>query len=173
MQNFKYRRKRKRDAPLGPSAASTALGNVLSRHGIAKEVREHRILIQWEKVVGSKVASRTTPDALDKGTLWVRVDSSTWMHQLSFLKEDIITKANNLCGQEVVTDLRFHLGRHNAPAGDPLSAAAQIRRIPIKGRPLPPPAHGAALAAIEDEASGIQDDELRAAIIDVRRRLNL
>lgn len=173
MQNFKHRRKRKRDAQLGPSAASKALGNVLSRHGIAKEVREHRILIQWEKVVGPRVAARTTPDALDKGTLWVRVDSSTWMHQLSFLKEDIIAKANALCGQDIVSDLRLHLGRHTAPTGDPLSAAAQIRRVPIKGRPLPPPAQGVALAAIEREASGIQDQELRAAIIDVRRRLNL
>ncbi len=173
MQSFQKRRKRQRDAQLGPSAAKNALGSVLKRHGIAKEVREHRLLIQWESIVGAKVAARTTPDALDKGTLWVRVDSASWLHQLSFLKDEIIAKANTLCGSELVSDLRFHLGRRSGPANDALSAAQQIRRTPLKERALPAPAQGAALAAIETEASGIEDDELRAAIIDVRRRLNL
>jgi predicted nucleic acid-binding Zn ribbon protein len=173
VQRFSQRRKRKRDAKLGPSAAGKALGSVLKKHGIASEIREHRLLIQWEKVVGPRVAARTTPDALDKGTLWVRVDSSSWMHQLSFLKSDIIAKANALCGQELVTDIRFHLGRRKVQANDPLSAADRIRRPKLQERPLPPPAQGEALAAIQHEAGGIEDEELREAIIDVRRRLNL
>jgi predicted nucleic acid-binding Zn ribbon protein len=170
---FARRRSRIRGAALGPSSASRALGSVLKRHGIAKEVREHRLLLQWDKVVGPRVADRTLPDRLEKGVLWVRVETSSWMHQLSFMKEDIIAKANELCGEEVVSDLHFHLGRHNRKANDPLSAAIRIRRPPLRERPLPPPARGRALRAIEDEAKGVEDDELRQAIIDVRRRLNL
>ena len=166
-------RARKRGALLGPSAATKALHSVLSRYGAAKEIREHRILIHWIKIVGPRVAAHTTPDALSKGTLWVRVDSSSWMHQLSFLKEEIRAKANELCGEEIVSELRFHLGRPKERSNDPIAAAARIRRSPLKERRLPLPAVGPALAAIKDEAKNIEDEELRAAIVDVRRRLNL
>jgi len=146
---------------------------VLNRHGIAKEIREHRLLLEWNKVVGERVANRTLPDRLEKGVLWVRVETSSWMHQLSFMKDEIIVKANELCGEELVTDLHFHLGRHSRRANDALSAAVRIRRPPAPDRELPDPARGRSLRAIEAEAAGIEDDELRLAIIDVRRRLNL
>ncbi len=170
---FYKRRSRLRGATLGPTSASKAFGSVLKRHGIAKEIREHRLLLQWEKVVGPRVANRTLPDRLDKGVLWVRVETSSWMHQLSFMKDDIIAKANELCGEEIVTGLHFHLGRHSRSANDPLSAAVAIRRPPARERPLPLPAQGRALRAIETEAAGIEDEELRDAIVSVRKRLNL
>jgi hypothetical protein len=170
---FKKRRLRKRGALLGPSGAGKALHSVLNRYGAAREIREHRILIHWGKIVGPRVAAHTTPDALSKGTLWVRVDSSSWMHQLSFLKVDILEKANELCGEELVSDIRFHLGRRKERSDDAISAAARIRRPPARERPLPPPAVGQALEAIKDEAGGIEDAELRDAIVDIRRRLNL
>jgi len=170
---FSKRRKRKRGVRLGPSAAMGALHSVLNRYGASREIREHRILIFWSKIVGERVAAHTTPDALSKGTLWVRVDSSSWMHQLSFLKEEIQAKANEMCGDQLVSDIRFHLGRRKERSYDAISAASRIRRPKLKERRLPPPAVGSALAAIEDEASSVEDDELRDAIIDVRRRLNL
>lgn len=170
---FKQKRVRKRGARLGPLGAKKSLQSVLTRYGAAREIREHRILIQWDKIVGPRVAAHTSPDALSKGTLWVRVDSSSWMHQLSFLKADIVKRANELCGQEIVSDIRFHLGRRKERSDDALSAAALIRRPAANPRPLPAPAAGPALAAIEDEAKDIEDQELRQAIIDVRRRLNL
>jgi hypothetical protein len=158
---------------MGPSGAGKALRSVLSRYGAEREIREHRILIQWEKIVGPRVAAHTTPDALSKGTLWIRVDSSSWMHQLSFLKVDIQHKANELCGEDIVKDIRFHLGRRKERSDDAISAAARIRRPPARERPLPPPATGRALEAIENEARNIEDEELRKAIIEVRQRLNL
>ena len=173
MARFKQKRQRKRDAKLGPSAAAEALAGVLNRYGAAREIREHRILIHWQKIVGPRVAAHTTPDALNKGVLWVRVDSSPWMHQLSFLKADILAKANELCGEELVSDIRFHLGRAKNAGNGALSSAARIRRPALKPRSLPPPAAGRALRAIEDEASSIEDEELRLAIIEVRKRLNL
>ncbi len=166
-------RVRKRGAQLGPTGAKKALSSVLQRYGAAKEIREHRILIHWKDVVGPRVAAHTTPDALSKGVLWVRVDSSPWMHQLSFLKEEILAKANELCGEALVREVRFHLGRPKERSNDAIAAASRIRRPPLKERPLPAPAAGPALAAIMDETKEIEDDELREAIIDIRRRLNL
>jgi predicted nucleic acid-binding Zn ribbon protein len=171
---FRYNhRVRKRGARMGPFGAKKALSSVLERYGAAGEVREQRILIQWEKIVGPRVAAHTSPDSLKKGMLWVRVDSSPWLHQLSFLKEEIVAKANQLCDEDLVQEIRFHLGRPKERSNDALAAASRIRRPAAKERPLPDPAVGAELAAIEEEAQNIEDDELRAAIVDVRRRLNL
>lgn len=170
---FSKKRLRVRDHKLGANKAKGALSSVLNRYGISKEIREHRILIHWDKVVGPRVATHTTPDALDKGCLWVRVDNSSWMHQLSFMNKEIIAKANELCDKEVVTSLRFHLGRRSSFAGDAISAAARIRRPKVPERPMPSPAVGHRLDSIIDEASGIDDEELRDAIVDIRRRLNM
>lgn len=170
---FTRRRFRLRSQELGPRNAKAALHSVLANNGIAREIREHRLLVQWHKVVGPRVAKHTTPDGLDKGVLWVRVDSSTWMHQLSFLREEVIQKANELCGKTVITDVRFHLGRCMTRSDDVIAAAARIRRPPLQKRALPPPAQGPQLQRIQGEAAAVDDPELREAIIDVRRRLNL
>lgn len=170
---FVKRRSRVRGEATGPASAARAFSDVLKRHGIAREVREHRLLLQWDQVVGPRVADRTLPDRLEKGVLWVRVESSSWMHQLSFMKEEIVTQANALCGEELVKDIHFHLGRHSRKADDALSAAVRIRRPPLPERTLPAPAQGRALRAIEAEAAAVEDEELREAIIDIRKRLNL
>lgn len=166
-------RKRKRGVKIGPRGAGSAIGSVLKSYGIAKEVREHRLIMHWHKVVGPRIAGKTTPDGLDKGVLWVRVDSSAWMHQLSFLRAEIVEKANELCGSKVITDVRFHLGRRKNAGNDPVSAAARIRRAPLRSRQLPPAATGAQLAQIKSEAAGIDDAELRDLVVETRRLLSL
>jgi hypothetical protein len=69
--------------------------------------------------------------------------------------------------------VRFHLGRRVTRSDDPVSAAARIRRPALRERPLPPPARGAQLDAIRREAAGIEDEELRDAIVEARTRLAL
>lgn len=168
------KREGKRDRLGRMAPAREILRGVLDRRGVHREVREHRLLTRWREIVGDRVAARSFPDGLERGVLWVRVASSSWMHQLSFLREDIKEKANRMIGDPpLVRDVRFHLGpRKRTEPDDRLASAARIRRPPARERPLPDPAQGARLEKIEREASGIGDDELRDAIIEARRRLN-
>lgn len=171
---IRRRRRRRRGFRRGaPQHASQWLGGVLDRYGIQRELREHRLLSHWREVVGERVADRTNPDGLSGGVLWVRVHSSPWLNELSFLKDDIVRRANEVCGRQLVREVRFHLGNRRASADDTLAPTVRIRRPPARERPLPPPARGESLARIDAETEGVADPDLRAAIREARRKLDL
>jgi hypothetical protein len=167
--------------PRGPRRARKAqpaagvIAGVLGKHGIARELREHRILARWREIVGDTLADRTFPDGLERGVLWVRVKNSSWLHQLSFVKDELLgTIAKELGDPPLVRELRFHIGpRDKVGADDSLAPTVRIRRAPPKKRDAPPQATGARLAAIEQEAGRIGDDELRDIVLELRRRWNL
>jgi hypothetical protein len=156
-------------------SAGEVLTGVLDRHGIARELREHRILARWRDIVGDTLAGRTWPDGLERGVLWVRVKNSSWLHQLSFLRDDLVARlARELGDPPLVREIRFHVGpRHLVATDDALAPTLRIRRAPARQRQPPPAATAERLAAIEREAERIGDAELRAIVIDVRRRWNL
>jgi len=64
----------------------------------------------WEETVGGLIAENTRPAAFKGKILIVYVTSSTWTHQLQFLKKDIIEKVNNALGEELVEEIKFKIG---------------------------------------------------------------
>jgi hypothetical protein len=161
---------RRGEAVSAGELVDSLLGN--SQHG--PEARKHRVITEWRTLVGDRIAKRTSPDRFDEGLLWVRVANSAWMHQLSFIKDDLLERINTgLGGPALVTDIRFHLGKQPKADREMLRNAERLQRRPQpRRRPLPPPAAGADLERIEREAATIEDPELRAVIIEARRRLN-
>ena len=154
--------------------AADAIAAVLSRTGLAAELRAHRIITEWRDMVGERIAARTWPDGLKDGVLWIRVASSAWLHELTLLRAQILSGICKVLGDPpLVTELRFHLGvRKQVDADDVLAIAQQARsrrRRPAP-RSLPPPATGAAAERIDRETSSIADPELRALIKSVRVR---
>jgi hypothetical protein len=159
----------------GRISAGDVLAGLLDRHGIRRELREHRILARWREIVGETLAQRTWPDGLERGILWVRVKNSSWLHQLSFLRDDLVARlARDLGDPPLVREIRFHVGpRQLVPDDDALAPTLRIRRKPQRLRQPPPGATAERLAAIEREAERIGDAELRAIVVDVRRRWDL
>jgi len=148
----------------------------LATHGLTEAMRAHRLLTDWRDLVGPRIAARTWPDGLSKRTLWIRVASSAWLHELSLLKAQLLDMIHTSLGEpRLVDDLRFHIGdRRRVDADDALAGAAfalRTRRAPTR-LPLPPPATGDALARIDREAGSVDDDELRELIRSVRVRHN-
>ena len=83
------------------------LGRVLRNLGIEKKVKEGRVFRVWDKEVGKKIATHTHPLKIKRGKLFVAVTDSSWLQELSFLKEKIIKKINKRMGEEVVKDIFF------------------------------------------------------------------
>jgi hypothetical protein len=172
VQTFRNpRRGRTRQA----APAAEALARLLDRHGVARELREHRILALWRDIVGATLADRTFPDGLDRGVLWVRVKNSSWLHQLSFLKGDLVGQINRALGDPpLVTELRLHIGpRDRISDEDALAPTVRIRRSIVRHREPPPEARGDRLAAIERESGAVADSDLRSTILQLRRRWDL
>lgn|SRR5688572_16501594 len=107
---------------------------------------------EWRRIVGAKVASRSRLGGLTRGTLTIKVASSAWSNELSFLRADIIQRLS-LAGYEV-TALRFRVDP--SPFQDRPAAESRAPRAVVRVQQLP--------AELEARLAGIEDPNLRAAI---------
>ena len=69
-----------------------------------------RVFQLWERAVGEVIAANAKPAAFKDKILLVHVNSSPWLHQLQFLKEDIIKKVNATLKDESIEDIKFKIG---------------------------------------------------------------
>ncbi len=147
--------------------AGSILDRILEGHGIERNVREHRIVLDWKRIVGERIAARTWPDGLRSGVLWVRVANSAWLQELSFLRQTMVQRANELVGEPpLVQDVRLHIGARKQSDDDDVVAALALRVFQRRHRRAysPTPASGAVLAQIEKDAAKVEDKQLREAI---------
>lgn len=98
----------KRDA--FPSRVGSVLERVFKSLGIDKKMRQLQALDQWREVVGEKINLHTRPLAIRKKSLFVLVDSSSWLAQLSYIKHKIISEFDRRYGEGVVENIYFRLG---------------------------------------------------------------
>jgi len=68
----------------------------------------------WHKAVGKTISAQTRVDRLDHDTLLVKVSSSAWMHQLQFVKNEIMEKLNEILEKESVRNIFFSIGEVSA-----------------------------------------------------------
>jgi hypothetical protein len=64
----------------------------------------------WPEVVGPSVSENCQPVALNNRTLLVHVSSSAWLHQLQFLKREILQGLNASAKAVELEDIVFKIG---------------------------------------------------------------
>jgi hypothetical protein len=64
----------------------------------------------WDEIVGDVIAANARPAAFKGKILLVHVSSSTWIHELQFLKKEMIAKLNDTLGKASIHDLKFKIG---------------------------------------------------------------
>jgi predicted nucleic acid-binding Zn ribbon protein len=70
----------------------------------------------WPGVVGERIAARARAVAYRDGTLFVEVDSPTWMSELGYLKHHMVTELNRRLGGEIIREIRMQPGSGHRPA---------------------------------------------------------
>jgi len=65
----------------------------------------------WPEVVGETLGAHSCPAAMKGKQLLVHVNSSVWLHEMRFLKDDLIDAANRLLDQPRVKDIKFKVGK--------------------------------------------------------------
>jgi predicted nucleic acid-binding Zn ribbon protein len=105
-KTMKNRRKKQKELiPL-----STVLPNLLKSIRTGSDAQLVEVWELWDGLVGEAIAKNTRPAAFKGKLLLVEVSSSTWMHQLQFLKADIVEKINDAFGKEMVEEIKFKIG---------------------------------------------------------------
>lgn len=161
------------------------VGLLLKIHRVLPDVRLHCVGIYWRRIVGDRIASRTSPHELERGaTLKVYAATSSWMHELQFHRAAMLRQINDwIDAQRVwlgegpfVSDLRFVLGAPRSPLIDKEELHKMVLRSARKPPPPDrrPPAEISELdlAAIRAVTALVQDDDLRTLIESVRTKWN-
>lgn len=82
-----------------------ALQGVLAEAGLGHLLHEEKLRKNWELLLGPRASAIATLEGLKGWVLRVKVESATWRNELSFQRETIRKKANELLGAELVKDV--------------------------------------------------------------------
>ncbi len=81
--------------------------------GVLKELRLDgaaagwRAVAEWPALAGERIAKRTRAVGYRDGVLTIEVEGSAWMHELGYLRRELVRRANQRVGANVVRDVRF------------------------------------------------------------------
>jgi predicted nucleic acid-binding Zn ribbon protein len=89
---------------------SSIIGDVLKKYRLETDAELVQVWRVWDTIVGNVIAQNAKPAAFKGRILLVHVTSSTWLHQLQFLKKDMIDKLNDTLGKTLIEDLKFKIG---------------------------------------------------------------
>jgi predicted nucleic acid-binding Zn ribbon protein len=84
-----------------------ALTGALRTMGLNSGLRGWEAVTGWSEVVGPQIARRARAARFHDGILWVEVDGSVWLHQLTMLKRDLLRRIHERVGDGSVRDLKF------------------------------------------------------------------
>jgi hypothetical protein len=84
---------------------SRVLTGVLEQAGLAHLPHEAKLRRNWEKLMGPKASTIAALDGLQGWVLRVKVESAVWRQELSFQREAIRKRANEILGAELVKDV--------------------------------------------------------------------
>lgn len=92
----------------GMKKVGKMLKDAIGRDEVLRAARAHSALRSWPQVVGSVLASRSTPDRYERGTVWVAVQGSAWAQELRMMKPMILERLSALADEKgLFTDVRF------------------------------------------------------------------
>jgi len=97
-----------------PSNTFTPIGQVLD--SILDQYRSQsaggilHLVHVWEKTVGPPISDNAKPFAVKGTLLLVHVSSSAWLHQLRFLKTELLETLNHNLKNERIEDIKFKIG---------------------------------------------------------------
>jgi len=74
-----------------------------------------KLWARWGEIVGPTVAQNTEPVGFYRGTLYLWVRNSSWMQQLTFMKDHIQKTINQKLNKQFVKNIRFTLDRREVP----------------------------------------------------------
>ena len=88
----------------------SVIDNVIGQYRSKSDGELIRVWQIWDGAVGEAIAANAQPAAFKGKLLLVHVTNSTWIHQLQFLKDDIIAKINVALGKPLVEEIKFKIG---------------------------------------------------------------
>ncbi len=74
-----------------------------------------KLWLSWKDVVGPTVAEHCEPVSFNRGTLWIWVENSVWLQQMTFMSRHIKSAIDQKFRRGFVQEIRFTLDRRSVP----------------------------------------------------------
>lgn len=87
------------------------LPRLMQQLGLEDTAAGWRVVAEWPAFAGERIAKRTRATSFRDGMLTIEVEGSAWMHELGFLKRELVRRANQQLGAEIVREMRFVAAR--------------------------------------------------------------
>jgi predicted nucleic acid-binding Zn ribbon protein len=75
--------------------------------GIDRRLKEENIVLNWNRLVGERIASKAIPLRVRDSILFVSVENASWRNELFFMKRKIIGGLNRSVKGNVIRDIVF------------------------------------------------------------------
>ena len=143
------------------------IGNILSafwRNNTPDAVANwFRVLSIWPKIAGINITKRARPLKIAGKTLYLTVETSAWMEELKYIKEDIIKKINKELQDTIVEDIVFRLGKITHAQKTP-APTRRSNSNPLLGNAHPTQLSQKELDNIDRLVILVKDEELKETI---------
>ena len=91
--------------------ASAALPKVLADLGIDRRRGDAEIIKVWNQLLDPLIVAHAQPTGLRKGTLFVSVDSNTWLSELvRYRRKEILERLQCSFGRDLIARISFRVG---------------------------------------------------------------
>lgn len=109
-----------------PQQIGASLWLVVRQHVHADTIRLLHVQDTWARLAGPQLAARTWPTAVHGDTLIVHVHDSQWLHELTYMRQDLVQRLHSLVPDAVgLKHLKLRLG--------------PVLPVPQRPTPEPPP----------------------------------
>jgi len=119
--------KRRRRA-YAPQQISAAIWTVVRQHVAVDTIRLMHVQDAWANIAGRQLAARTWPTAISGDLLVIHVHDSQWLHELTYMRQDLLQRLDVLLPGAAPKLLKLRLGE-----------VLPVAQRPVPESPPPPP----------------------------------
>ena len=106
----RQKRERGRHFARQPKRIGEAVAQAIHRYGYGRQSAGQALAKAWQEAAGETIAAQTRVGRLRSGVLDVVVASSIWMQELTFARDEILTRLKKAAPDQRITDFRFRIG---------------------------------------------------------------
>jgi hypothetical protein len=91
--------------------AADVMPAVLTGLGLDRRRAEAEIVRVWNNLIDPNITAHAQPTGLNKGTLFVTVDSSTWLSEIvRYRRKEILDRLQHSFGRDLIARISFRAG---------------------------------------------------------------
>jgi len=91
--------------------AGAVMPRILSELRIDRRQSESEILKVWNHLIDPNIVAHAKPTGINKGTLFVTVDSSVWLDEIvRYRRREILQGLQTSFGKDLITRISFRVG---------------------------------------------------------------